>query len=116
MKQKKRGVIMETENKDRSLIAEFFYTQTKFQKGSASELIVSEIDKLWQKGKDIVTIDELTSIVENAHPELKKKLKSVKGRVKKVISWGKSQSWENFKELISRKGDNIVIISRSKKT
>jgi hypothetical protein len=107
---------MEMGNKDRSLIAEFFYTQTKFQKGSASELIVSEIDKLWQKGKDIVTIDELTSIVENAHPELKKKLKSVKGRVKKVISWGESKSWENFKELITREGDSIVIISRSKKT
>jgi len=35
----------------RSLIAEFFYNETKYREGGGSERIVSEIDKFWKKGK-----------------------------------------------------------------
>ena len=44
----------------RSLIAEFFYNETKYREGSGSERIVSEIDKFWKKGKYSVTIDSIT--------------------------------------------------------
>ena len=88
----------------RSLIGEFFYNETQYREGSASEKIVSEIDKLWEKGEYSVTIDSLTSVVERQHPMLKETLLSVKGRVKKVVSWAKS------KGLLETEGDVVRIL------
>ena len=73
-----------TKKSKRSLIAAFFYDETKYREGSGSERIVSEIDKLWEKGEYTVTIKSLTSIVERQHPILKEQLVSVEGRVKKT--------------------------------
>lgn len=78
---------MKEENKGHSKIANYFYNETNYQKGKAPDKIVSEMDKLWQKGEYIVTIDVLTSIVDTTYPELKEELKSVGGKVKKMIGW-----------------------------
>ena len=95
---------MNKESKGRSKIADYFYNETGYQKGKAPDKIVSEMDKLWQKGEYVVTIDVLASIVDNAYPELKKELKSVEGKVKKMIGWVLS------KELITKNGVEIGLL------
>lgn len=62
------------------------------------------MDKFWQKGEYVVTIDALTSNVEIAYPELKDELKSVEGKVRKMIGWALS------KNLILKEGERITII------
>ena len=94
---------MDKKGRGRSEIAEFFYNETDYREGSGSEIIVSELDKLWKKGKYVVTIDELSAIVNKAYPALTKRLKSIEGRVKKVIDWGRS------KGFIDRDADAYVI-------
>lgn len=101
---KKRRQGKMNEEEQRSLVGEFFYNETQYREGSASERIVSEMDKLWKKGKCSVTIDSLTSIIERQHPILKETLVSVEGRVKKVVSWAKS------KGLLETEGDVVKIL------
>ena len=93
----------------RSLIAEFFYNETKYREVSGSERIVSEIDKFWKKGKYSVTIDSITSVVKQRHPILKETLSSVEGRVRKVVSWAKS------KGLLEIDGDIVRILPKLRK-
>lgn len=95
---------MSQESKGRSKIADYFYNETNYRKGKAPDKIVSEMDKFWQKGEYVVTIDALTSNVEIAYPELKDELKSVEGKVRKMIGWALS------KNLILKEGERITII------
>jgi len=95
---------MNNENKGRSKIAEYFYNQTNYREGKPPDKIVSEMDKLWQKGEYIVTIDQLTSIVEIAHPELKEELKSVRGKVTAMIGWALSL------DLVKKEEKTITIL------
>lgn len=95
---------MNKESKGSSKIADYFYNETGYQKGKAPDKIVSEMDKLWQKGEYVVTIDVLTSIVDNAYPELKEELKSVRGKVAAMMGWALS------KNLIIREGQTITIL------
>lgn len=87
----------------RSRVADHIYNETEYQEGQGTEVVVSKIERIAQSGRLQTTVDELTAIVEDENPELIEKLKSIRGRVKRVISWAASEGF------LERNGDVVVI-------
>ena len=82
-----------------SKIADHYYNHTEYKEGSRSDMVISEVEKLCKKGKQVITIKELTSTVKKAYPFEK----GIEKRIMPVVYWG------NRENLITKKGDSIVI-------
>ena len=82
-----------------SKIADHYYNHTEYKEGSRSDMVISEIEKLCKKGKQVVTIKDLTSAVKKAYPYEK----GIEKRIMPVVNWGKREN------LITKDGDSIII-------
>jgi len=84
-----------------SQVADYYYNQAAWVKGSGTEVVVSEIEKLCKKGELEVSREELIHIVTTAYP----KRKNIKDRAIKVVLWARSPDYKLIEEV-----DGIITI------
>jgi len=77
-----------------SQVADYYYNQAGRIKGSGTEVVVSEIEKLCKQGKLKVSREELIQIVTSAYPERK----NIKDRAIKVVLWARSPDYKLIEE------------------
>jgi hypothetical protein len=97
------GALKEKETKC-SQVAEYYYNQDKWVKGSGTELVVSQMELLCKQGKTKISREELINVVTIAYPEKK----NIKDRVIKVVLWARSPEYKLIDEE-----DGVITIKRT---
>jgi hypothetical protein len=83
----------------RSLIAEFYYNQEKYQPGCGTDLVVTELDKFWKRGVKEVYMHDLLFALQKNNPGFD----NAKSRMIHTVNWAKKEGF------LIKSGDMITI-------